>query len=152
MAEQGHDINMKDISFSGFWGQGDGASFTAENGSLSVRSLLKELGVKMKDLPRGTGKEIKEELITASIMRTSHHYCHENTVSFNISYDGENSAIEKAIFGLEDQLQELVRNKMRELYSSLEKYYNELTEDGAVKEELIELEYEYFQDGREFAV
>jgi len=151
MSEAGHDIDPKDISFSGFWSQGDGASFTTKNGSLSLRPLLKELGVKMKDLPRGTGNEIKEGLIEIGLSRTTHHYCHENTVRLWMDYHGENKAIRESVLGLYDQIEEILKDKMRNLYSSLEKYHDELTEDAAIKSELIEQENEYFKDGRKFA-
>lgn len=150
MSEAGHNIDANDISFSGFWSQGDGASFTTKNGSLSLRSLLKELGVKMKDLPRGFSKEIEQGLMTIDLVRNTHHYSHQNTVSVDLTYDGEDEKIEQAFFDLEDKFESQLRSHMTDLYNKLEKYYNELTEDDAVKEELIEINNEYRETGEVF--
>lgn len=150
MSEAGHDIDVRDISFSGFCSQGDGASFTTKNGSISLRSLLKELGVKMKDLPRGFGKEIKQGLMTIDIVRWDNRYSHQNTVSVDLNYDGEDEKISQAFFELEDKFESQLREYMIDLYNKLEKYYNELTTDEAVKEELIEIEDEYRETGEVF--
>ena len=71
MNDRGHDISAKDVSYSGFWSQGDGASFTTKNGRLDPRALLKQAGVKLKDLPKGIGKYLDDGSITFFLQRSS---------------------------------------------------------------------------------
>lgn len=152
MGELGHEIAFKDISFTGFWSQGDGARFTTYNGSLLTRALFKESGIKLKDLPKGFGKEMDDGLIQLDLKRNGLRYCHENTVELHYSYDGENEAIEDAICENISPIADMLRDKMRKLYADLEKHHEALRSDEVVKEELIELESDYTITGEVFSI
>lgn len=152
MAEKGHTIDPDNISYSGFWSQGDGLSFTTKNGEIDVRSLLKDMGIKMKDLPRGFGKEIKQGLMTVDLVRFTNHYSHQYTVVVDLTYDGHDEKISQAFFDLEDKFESQLREYMTDLYETLEKYYDELTTDEAIKQELIEREDSYRESGELFGI
>ena len=87
-------IGIKDFDFSwsGFWSQGDGLSFT---GSLSFKNWFYILSERLSPeafvrlcgkLPHELIQRQEEERILwgdCRIERTSHMYCHENTVTVN---------------------------------------------------------------------
>jgi hypothetical protein len=150
MGELGHEISGKDIEFSGFWSQGDGACFHTKNGKLSSRALLKESGIKLKSLPRGFGKEMDEGLVVFELLKNTLRYSHQNTVYLQYCYDGDNDKIEEAIADIIPTIESMLRNKMRTLYADLEKAHDSLTTDEVVKEELIERDYQYLVDGSVF--
>lgn len=152
MNDRGHDIAAKDVSYSGFWSQGDGASFTTRNGRLDPRALLKQAGVKLKDLPKGIGKYLDDGSIKFWLSRSTHHYVHENTVYLDYTCDYLPERYADAIESLiEDHiLENSLKDDMRDLYSRLEKYYDELHSDEAVRQELIEQENDYFETGKKF--
>ena len=131
-----------EFSFSGFWSQGDGASFTG-----SVSNLEKFL-VAVTDLSPLFIEMIQED-ISIGFRRTSHHYCHENTCTTNISWDGEDKIVlldklelqiefEMApiIAKIEKQIEEWREGKCKEFYRTLEKEYDFLTTDEEVWETL----------------
>lgn len=150
MKELGHDIDVRDIRFTGFWSQGNGASFHTKHSSLDTGALLKEAGIKYKDLPRNFSTEVKEGLITYDLYPNPSSYSHENTVELEMEYDGDNDAIYDKCVELVPVLQSMLRDKMRKLYSDLEKYYEELRTDEVIKEELREREEDYLEDGSKF--
>ena len=78
------------VNFSGFWSQGDGASFTGDWDSEKILTVkeLKEKGIglpdwakELKRVLKGNLKDIKAKQAYFSIKRTSHRHAHENTVS-----------------------------------------------------------------------
>jgi hypothetical protein len=102
-------ISEPDIQFSGFWSQGDGASFTCEGVDLirlmkeipmdfqseqreaaneSVRTMVALLGWDAVGVKRPVLDLILEDenqdLITCSIWRCSNRYVHENTVEIGL--------------------------------------------------------------------
>jgi hypothetical protein len=102
-------ISEPDIQFSGFWSQGDGASFTCDGVDLirlmkeipmdfqseqmeaangGVRTMVALLGWDAVGVKRPVLDLILEDenrdLITCSIWRSSHRYVHENTVDLGL--------------------------------------------------------------------
>lgn len=155
-------IEVQDMRFSGFWSQGDGASFTdyiIDNIQfLEAHELTESYPWTTKLLEMG-GE------FTLKIERTSHHYVHENTISVDLTYpymfshvlprddlrsaiadrwdqhlDAEYDIITEAATGI-------IRDYCRDLYRRLEEDYNYLTSDEAVWEaiesnELFEIDEE----------
>ena len=147
MRELGHDISGKDVRFSGFYSQGDGASFTTKNGSLDAKSLIDSVKSKVASLPANFTKELNEGLISFELRITNIRYCHANTVGLDYSYDGDNPKIEAALDEIVDIALDYLRDKMNELYRSLEEYYECLLSDESIADEILEREDEYFEDG-----
>jgi hypothetical protein len=163
---EGIDIEYKDIMFSGFWSQGDGASFT---GSVKWKFIEDCIKRHRKSVPK-IAKFIRYHKkactenppLVGNVHRTSSHYSHENTVSFELEFDSycqdysvfrdipdspdtnykyELEAIEKII---SDELKDM----MRTLYRELEKSYDYLTRDEAVEETLMANEYLFDAAGK----
>ena len=148
-----------DVRFSGFWSQGDGASFTGDWDSAKMLAVkeLKEKGIELSDwavelrrVLKGNLKDLKTKYATFSIKRTSHHYCHENTV--DIFYAEYWNSKKKEQYGIppeqEDDILEGCRTAMKAMYRILEKEYDYLTSDEAVEETLSVNEYKFDKDGK----
>lgn len=148
-----------DINFSGFWSQGDGASFTGDWDSEKMLTVkeLKEKGIDLSDwavelrrILKGNLKDIKAKYATFSIKRTSHHYCHENTVDI-LDAEYWNSK-KKDRYSIppeqEDDILEGCRTAMKAMYRILGKEYDYLTSDEAVEETLSINEYKFDKDGK----
>lgn len=126
------------IQFSGFWSQGDGASFT---GKFKVPSTKKELKERVKKLrltyPRQkvfnydsmnfTKEEKQDEIL--EVFRITSFYSHENTISAD-----------------NNDLKEFARDFSREIYKSLENEYNYLTSREAIIEAIEANDYEFYED------
>ena len=168
-------IDDIEISFSGFYSQGDGASFTSED--IDTRKLFDAIGIKSNDAlnmdadderSKGENKEfydlldtmedvghlernrIKPEEIRVTIERTDNRHVHYNTVRANVQIWDEPDGWEEP-YGftdkLEDQVTEYVRGLCKDLYRGLEKEYDHLTSDESVKETLIDNDYQFDEDG-----
>lgn len=142
-------IEVQDMRFSGFWSQGDGASFT---GYIKDNALFLKAHELTETYPwvtklLGLGGEF-----TLKIERTSHHYVHENTVGVDLIFtdmfthvlprDDLRSAIAEQWDKLLDAeyetlagtVQTIIRDHCRGLYRRLEEEYDYLTSDEAVWE------------------
>lgn len=144
-------ISIKNIYFSGFSSQGDGACFEGEY-EYRKQSVSLVFGYAPKDAELKRIAHDLQELqrryfyqLNASITKTSHHYQHENTVSIDV-YHTENSDI---LENTQDDIAELMRNFMQWIYSQLEKQYDFLTSDEAVEETLEVNEYEFDIEGND---
>lgn len=123
-ASYGLEVDEDNIQFSGFWSQGDGASFTCDN--IDTVKLLHALGIKVKE---GSEKDV-HDYIDASIERIDWHYCHENTVeakvfSYSYEFEEENSDYIDALAEvLEERLEDLKDDLCSDLYRDLEHAYD----------------------------
>lgn len=141
--------NIK-IRYTGFWSQGDGASFT------SVWTWLKADGTTTAEyLDGGNGDEEKgfAERIAAIVaesrltgielpkMRMSDdnscHYCHENSVNIEFDYSNIECEVDQLIVDCEryeERLTAWCRDLMRWIYRSLEAEYDyQSSREGAIE-------------------
>jgi len=151
-------LGLVDIeaSYSGFWSQGDGASFTAYVSD--VPKFVKEaLGLKYPDSALNN--------LTINFERKSSRYCHENTCETVVDLDAQEDEMEVHLGGgpgaeifvslneVADHVQEEAEawrlRKCADLYRSLEKEYDYLQSDEAVADtlEINEYTYEVDEDG-----
>ncbi len=139
---------VSDIQFSGFWCQGDGASFCgyvcdwkqfAEHYYKDQYPMLHKL--------LGDGYDYGH---TIKLVRDRGLYCHEYMVSAELDlgsfedYDGDefidsvyqvwNVALSMEVQEFEKDFQRTMRDEMRVLYCDLEKEYEYLTSDECVSE------------------
>ena len=141
MSEQyGADIKEDNIQWSGFWSQGDGACFTCDFDEEVIFPILKKR-VYGTDQVRLL-EELGVELHSAKSIRCgfSNHYCHENTVTGNLVFNvpaGKEFNHEIAL-SLEEELTGIIRESCKDLYRRLESYYDEETEDEAIKQRIKE--------------
>jgi len=173
MGEFGLD-NVK-ISYSGFYSQGDGASFT---GNVIDAKTFMAKALDMKDTewidmsndenPEDEGSRLRADLLDIGfdtrekltpdnfyieIVRTSNRHSHENTIEGKVSIEDIPESIEDEIpsQAIENEIQGKVTNwaraKSKELYRNLERYYDDLTSDEEVKGTIIANEYKFDEDG-----
>jgi hypothetical protein len=139
-------IEPKDFAFSGFYSQGDGASFT---GNLNLLQFIRAHNLE-QEFPAATF--FADDYLTASLFRGSSRYSHEHTVNISLDhnylndfdeddlrasvYDTMNDELSDEWNRLEETLIDTCRGYMRALYSDLRKEYEYLTSDEAVYEAL----------------
>lgn len=136
-------FKIEDISWSGFWSQGDGASFTGSWTASDVNAKkLREYAPKDKELHRIA--DICENIAernpeaSASISRNSHQYSHKFTVSLDA--DDMNGSDE-------DDLQEAARDAMDWIYRTLEKEYEYQNADAQIDDTIRANEYTFTAEG-----
>lgn len=149
------------ISYSGFYSQGDGASFTGKFNSSKFDSS-KIIEYAPKDLVlHGIAKQIKEvcdgyESVNFNLYRASHHYSHENTVGVDYIYFSEKNTNEEIIeWGDkqkddEDHLLVLSRHIMCWIYNQLRTEYEYQMSDEQITQQLIDLDHDYLENGKIF--
>jgi hypothetical protein len=155
-----------DIMFSGFWSQGDGASFTCDQVPLpSTDPGVMEAWNQLVRAAALLGEDITEEpgdLAYGSMKRSRGcHYYHESSVDLYQEWndppygnmtppDGLQPFVDALIAAVESyfsNLEDTVRDLCRQIYRDLEKEYEYLTSDEAVEETLDANEYEFDEEG-----
>ena len=145
-----------DIRFSGFWVQGDGASFTSEAVYLDL--YLKAFGDELYpdrqinlflDLIRNY------DVVAFSVKRRDYHYVHEYTTT--VCYDDYlyqfnrcprlQRFLSNFIEDLRTHMQDKIEELNRKIYKDLFEEYEYLTSDEAIIETLEANEYEFTEDG-----
>lgn len=157
-------IHVDNMNFSGFWSQGDGASFT---GCISDNKLFLEHHNLTESYPWLTKLMSHGGGFSLSIERTGHFYVHENTVSIGLSYtdnfrnvlpdDGVRAAVieqwdehlEAEYNTIWQAVTDIVRGYCRDLYRRLEETYDYYTSDEAVWEAILANELDEEEDEEE---
>jgi hypothetical protein len=155
------------ISYSGFWSQGDGASFTCKQVPLpSADPRVIAAWDQLVGAAELIGEPITEDiadLAFGSVIRTNRRYSHENTVSVDwewndppyMNHDPDEGIqpfvdmLKLAVGDYFDGLAETVRDLCRDIYSALESEYEYQTSDEAIAESLEanETEFEVDEEG-----
>lgn len=137
--------------YSGFWSQGDGASFTGRyKYAKGAPKAIKEYSNDAELLRIAEGLQALQRVnfyhlrATLSLGSRSNHYCHENTINFEV-YDSETEY--RALGGALEDLPELARDLMRWLYSALEREYNYCNSDEYIKDHCESNGYEFDVNG-----
>jgi hypothetical protein len=144
------------VHFSGFWNQGDGASFEA-NVDVEKFILAHKWGNKFRrvlNLARGA----HDGSVCASIGRTNPlNYYYARTMSVEVEWDanveyGEDDweRINAQVEDFRDCLEDVARDLAGELYNTLEREYEYLNSDEAIADTLRANEYEFTVDGEIF--
>ena len=150
-----------EIAFTGFWSQGDGASFTARVND--IPAFIKTIGIEDEILPKVLAAF--EEVYEMSIVRTDSRYFHENTVRFEIEEIDDTELVILSGFGLgditvdlNDTLEEIgleaiasswVKSKCKEIYGKLEKAYEEEFSDEAAERWADDMGLRFDEEGNE---
>ena len=150
-----------EISFSGFWSQGDGASFTARVND--IPAFIKTIGVTDEILPKVL--EGFEEVYEMRIVRIDSRYFHENTVRFEIEEMDDTELVIMSGFGigditvdLDETLEEIglvemasewVKAKCKEIYRKLEKAYEDEFSEETIEEWADNMGLEFDEEGNE---
>jgi hypothetical protein len=143
-------FDIKDIPFSGFSSQGDGASF---NGTWTASDVkpgeLKEHAPEDKELHRIAGgiETIAKQLPNAFFrVKNTGRYCHEYATNFDFDFP-DDAPIEE-IRTAEEELTTLARAAMKWTYRQLEKEYEYQSSDEQVDVSIEANEYEFTKDGK----
>jgi len=145
-------IDIDEVYFSGFACQGDGAQFVgtyayAANAVERLKeewpqeSALHELAESLKTLQKPFFYTLKADV------RSSGRYCHEYCTTIRIGANEDVVGFERALDGAEQEITELLRTYMRWIYKRLQATYDELTDDDAIAEALLEHEVEFLHNG-----
>ena len=148
-----------DIRFSGFWSQGDGASFT---GTWTYKpdaiTNIKEYAPQDETLHRIATdlaiiqgqldcKTDHEGSASAEIARLSSHYVHASTMRAELAeWESEHDETDKWD-ELSEGVTEAVRDLANWLYKTLEDEWNYRRSDEQVAENIRANEYEFLEDG-----
>lgn len=147
-------VEVDEINFSGFWSQGDGASFTGVVRSKDMKRFMRIHGLRERYRPLYT--ILGQVDVWVNITRSSSFYSHSNTVSISVDGDDPTSWIdddtddlreamllelyEQAMLwwpDLETDCAEILRGYMDDIYHDLEEEHDYLTSDEAVREAII---------------
>ena len=129
-----------EISYTGFWSQGDGASFCARVNIDRWLTVNKQ---------RGHYRRLLKYLdwISIKVDRNGHYY-HEYTMGTDLDlYEEVPDKVYMLAQELEDAILEDARDLARQIYRELRKEYEFQTSDEAVAEGLIANEYLFTEDG-----
>ena len=139
------------IHYSGFWSQGDGASFTGRyrykaGGLKAVKAeysgeWFKDV-IEYLELLDGINKKCFYSLLY--MISTGGRYCHANTMQVNYIEDCHGN---RDFSKYEDDITEYVRGIANEFYYLLEKSYEGMTNYEAVIESIECNEYEFYENG-----
>ena len=155
--EQFHDIMESsgfegvESQYSGFWSQGDGASFTASN--VDIEKFLRSQ--KRWTKYRSLHQYIQDHTFHSKVVRISHHYSHYNTTQGELHgdyYVDLSPKQEKLYEELEKDIDSFVTEQGKDYYSALEKEYEYMTSDEQVKERIINNDMDFEEDPRESSV
>jgi hypothetical protein len=142
-----------EINFSGFWRQGDGASFTA---TIDIEKLAEFMAAEIepKNCIEGDPEDFRpwivhrigclpanpkyrrlaglhEHLYPCKVVRNDHRYSHEYTCRVSIEFNrwGRADKVEKLLRSFEEDTEELRRDLCSAIYRDLEDKYESVTSD-----------------------
>jgi hypothetical protein len=124
--------------FSGFWSQGDGASFHAD--VIDNQKLIDTL-IEGCYLDKGT--DISNANVDISVIKITNRYEHANTITANV--DGISDF---DLDVLEHAVTKWARDRSNNLYQNLEQYHDEITSNDYVTDYLVEQGEVFMEDGK----
>ena len=152
-------LDNVEIAFTGFWSQGDGASFIGRVDD--IPKFIKTIGITDEILPKAL--EAFEDVYEMEIIRIDSRYVHENTVRFDISEIDDPELLLMTGFGLGDVTLNLndilegigfeakaskwVKDKCKEIYRKLEKAYEGEFSDEAAEQWADSMGMEFDKEG-----
>lgn len=148
--QHGHSGSEPKIYFSGFWKQGDGASFEgryryAKGASQAIRSYAPQDSKlhRIADTLQRIQKPYFYRL-TASISQSG-RYSHSHTMSVNVCHPEDN---ERSIADAEEVITDCMRDFADWIYCQLENEYEYQSSNQAVDESIRSNEYEFTEEGK----
>jgi hypothetical protein len=139
------------IAYSGFWSQGDGASFTCKY--IDFEKLIKAFNLVEFETVL---KAAKMDLVGGCIKRIAHHYFHPYTVKFETESRGDfgnattQARFETELNDFDASMQESIVTLSKELYRELENSYADYNSDRYIIENILANDYEFTEDGKVF--
>lgn len=151
----GIDVDLKKTYFNGFYHQGSGSSFTAWIDVKECLQAIKE--ERWKDyapLEKLSFYNVSDNMVrlchlcSCSIVPSNR----ESSVKINFDSDtyGTHANIDEVITEIEDFFEDMANTINHWFYQTLEKEYEYLTSEEAIKETIIANEYEFTKEGNRF--
>lgn len=135
------------IQYSGFWSQGDGASFTC---NVNIVKYCEANNVPLRPRVKSLVESGKID-VSGNIFRHSNRYSHENTVVADFdAYKIIHPNIGRYMDEICNTVIGRAREVMREIYRRLEIEYDQLTSDEYIAELLTLNEYTFTESGERF--
>lgn len=144
-------INVGEINFTGFYSQGDGASFVGHIEASDFAKFMDLHGLSERYPACKYFADQKE--LYLEVYRNSSRYCHEYSVDVAVRditgnpydegttrwdiYDTMQTLFDSEFADLELDCEEIMRDHMRDLYRKLEKEHDYLTSDEQVWETIV---------------
>ena len=139
------------IEYSGFWSQGDGASFTCKGVNFNKLIKADDIRNNIKHCKKLSDTAIYNLLsdCIGVIKRHNNRYSHKYSVTPYVEYNGYYSRIGQLLEGyLENYLEEYQQDEADKIYSHLEAlYYEETSEENCID---YLRQFEYFADGTHY--
>ena len=141
-------IDKAEIRFSGFYSQGDGASFTGQIDEEWIKKFVRERKDRFPTLAADfDSDDPKVEIAEAQVTRGSGHYVHERTCRVSLDLRVPVGFPADETDRLESDLEEIRLDLSREIYRDLEREHDYLTGDEAIIETIEANEYEFDEAG-----
>jgi len=138
-------ISVYDINFSGFYSQGDGACFI---GRIDMVQFLKVHQLEQKymaatffagqgelwaTLDQGNSRYYHEQTVSATLVADSYNNYEEDSTRYQV-YETMQKVLDDEWKDLEDEVNDICRGYMQDLYRKLRDEHDHLTSDEAVWE------------------
>lgn len=146
-------FNPKQIYFSGFWSQGDGAMFEYDTISDDLFNEFVD-GLKLSPMRK---QWILNNVYFSASGKHRGHYCNEGCCSHSIYWEVNNGDLHYStnfhqwLISFADDFEWFIRDKYndlcQDLYKTLEESYDYLVEDRQVAETLYANDYDFTEDG-----
>lgn len=136
-----------EVYYSGFWSQGDGASFTAK--PLNLETWLRK-HMSKPEIPKKILEKWKDGEFSIWIEKNTHNYSHSNTMSFHDDFYSDNEELTRKMNQVIEFIKAKSKSQADELYRHLEEAYDSYTSDESVAETIRANEYEFTEDGTRF--
>ena len=145
-------FDIKDINFSGFWSQGDGARFngTWRAADVDAEALRKECpqDEELHKLAAALEEVAKRNPEASMAITYSGHYEHSGCTAFDWDFPGSETDIDEGkTINAFDTARDNARWFMDWIYKQLEKEHEYLNSDEQVAETICSNEYEFHEDG-----
>ena len=143
------------VNFTGFWNQGDGASFRGRSTAMprARPSAIRAHAPKDAELHRiadalQAGAEAQFPYQLHATIRQQGRYCHEYSMAIEVERDSP--TWQPMTDGADDTAIEAMRDLARWLYRQLRQEYEHLTSDAAVDETVAANEWTFTAGGERF--
>lgn len=137
-----------EINYTGFYSQGDGASFTCKE--INIQQVAQQLNI-FTNRELNILKALQDNgYIEAAIKRYNYHYSHEKSIACEY-YDGDMKADWKYLQTIVNKFFNNIDNFIIELslsiYKDLQNEYEYLTSEQAILDTIEANDYEFYETG-----
>ena len=141
-------ITVSDMNFTGFYSQGDGASFTGRIGMiafLKVHELEQRFmaatffagqGELYVDISRGSSRYYHEHSVNIDIQEDMYNNYEDDSTRYQV-YETMQDVLETEWKDLEEEVTDICRGYMQDLYSKLREEYEYLTSREVIWETIV---------------